>query len=107
MAVREFKTSGLNTLKEKNKRLIQDMVTFMPKQELSNFAESLVNITSMKRKVSAEQETVGGPIDVAVISRSDGFVWVRRKHYFDPVLNPRFFFRKYGMLMPTTTGTSS
>lgn len=57
-------------------------------------AEALVNLTSTKRKVTAEQETVGGPIDVAVISKNDGFVWVRRKHYFDPMLNPRFFLRQ-------------
>jgi hypothetical protein len=25
---------------------------------------------------------------VAVISRGDGFVWVKRKHYFPPELNP-------------------
>jgi hypothetical protein len=35
-------------------------------------------------------ETVGGPIDVAVISRGDGFIWIKRKQYFDPNLNPQF-----------------
>jgi len=104
-AVKEFRESGLKDIKENNKRLIQEMVSFMPKQELSSFAESLINITSIKRKVSAEQETVGGPIDVAVISRSDGFVWVKRKHYFEAGLNPRFFFRKYGMLVPNGAGS--
>jgi len=39
---------------------------------------------------------VGGPIDVAIISRIDGFVWVYRKHYFEPSLNPRYFHRKFG-----------
>jgi hypothetical protein len=74
------------------------MVSGMPKPELANFAEALVNITSIKRRVSPEQESVGGPIDVAVISRGEGFVWVKRKHYFDPILNPRYFHRKYGMI---------
>lgn len=36
-----------------------------------------------------QRETVGGPIDVAVITRGDGFIWIRRKHYFEPSLNPR------------------
>jgi hypothetical protein len=27
-----------------------------------------------------EFETVGGPIDVAVISKGDGFVWVKKKN---------------------------
>ena len=52
-------------------------------------AESLVNLTKFRRRVTPERETVGGPIDVAVITKGDGFVWIRRKHYFDPALNPR------------------
>jgi hypothetical protein len=38
-----------------------------------------------------DAETVGGPIDVAVISKGDGFIWIKRKHYFKPELNPHFF----------------
>jgi hypothetical protein len=41
--------------------------------------------------MSTETETVGGPVDVAVISKGDGFVWIKRKHYFRPELNPGFF----------------
>jgi hypothetical protein len=40
-----------------------------------------------------ELETVGEPIDVAVISKGDGFVWIKRKHYFDANVNPGFFAR--------------
>jgi hypothetical protein len=80
--------------------MIEDMVRLMPKQEMANLAEALVNITIIKRKASAELETVGGPIDVAVISRHEGFVWVKRKHYFDARLNPRFFWRKFGARNP-------
>jgi len=36
------------------------------------------------------RETVGGPIDVAVISKVDGFIWIKRKHYFKIELNPQF-----------------
>lgn len=49
-----------------------------------------MNLTSMKRRVSADKETVGGPIDVAVISKGDGFIWIKRKHYFKNELNPHF-----------------
>jgi hypothetical protein len=31
---------------------------------------------------------------VAVISKNDGFIWIKRKHYFDPKLNPRFFAKR-------------
>jgi len=53
-------------------------------------AEALVNLTAFKRHVARQAETVGGPIDVAVISSGDGFVWIKRKHYFSPELNPHF-----------------
>jgi hypothetical protein len=64
------------------------VVKMLPKVELAAMAESLVNLTSFKRRVSMEEETVGGPIDVAVISKGDGFVWIKRKSYFKPELNP-------------------
>jgi hypothetical protein len=77
---------------------LSDIVQSMPKQELAALSESLVNITSLKRKFSADPESVGGPVDVAMITRAEGFVWVKRKHFFDPGLNPRYFARKYGVL---------
>jgi len=66
------------------------VVASMPKEELAVLAESLINLTALKRKASIEAETVGGPTDVAVISKGDGFIWIKRKHYFDPRLNPLF-----------------
>jgi hypothetical protein len=66
---------------------ITQMVAILPKDELANLAESLLTLTSLHRKVSRELETVGGPIDVAIISKGDGFIWVKRKHYFKPELN--------------------
>jgi len=38
--------------------------------------------------MSRQAETVGGPVDVAVISKGDGLIWMKRKHYFEPGLNP-------------------
>lgn len=71
------------------------VVSMLPKGELAEMAESLVSLTSFKRKVSMERETVAEPIDVAVISRGDGFIWIKRKHYFKAELNPRFFVSYY------------
>jgi hypothetical protein len=84
------------TIKSRFQQQIQDMLLLMPKQEMASLAEAMVNLTSIKRKFSSEKETVAGPIDVAVISRSDGFIWVKRKHYFDKELNPGYFVRKFG-----------
>ncbi|NMC77529.1 MAG: hypothetical protein GYA60_09600 [Candidatus Methanofastidiosa archaeon] len=69
---------------------ILTVISMLPKDELATVAEALVNLTSFKRRVSMDAETVGGPIDVAVISKGDGFIWIKRKHYFDTELNPRF-----------------
>ncbi len=74
-----------------------DSVGGLPKDELAVLAEALVYLTSLKRRFSLDLETVGGPIDVAVISKGDGFVWVKRKHYFKPELNPQYFSVKYSM----------
>lgn len=72
---------------------IRSIVDLLPKEELAEMAEALVNLTSLKRRVSPTDETVGGPIDVAIISKGDGFVWIKRKHYFKPELNPRYSYR--------------
>lgn len=69
---------------------VMTAVQNLPKEELASLAEALVNLTSIKRRVSTERETVGGPIDVAVISKGDGFVWIKRKNYFDAAINPQF-----------------
>lgn len=74
---------------------IIQIVAMLPKDELASMAESLVNLTSFKRRVTPELETVGGPIDVAVISKGDGFIWIKRKHYFEPQLNHQFFANYY------------
>lgn len=69
---------------------VLNMVTALPKDELAAMAESLVSLTAFKRRMTESLETVGGPIDVAVISKGDGLVWVKRKHYFPKELNHQF-----------------
>ena len=32
-----------------------------------------------KRHIISSEESVGGPIDVAVITKTDGFKWVKQK----------------------------
>lgn len=76
-----------------------EVVQFLPKEELAEMAEALVFLTKLKRRLSRDAETVGGPIDVAVVSKGDGFIWIKRKHYFNPQLNPAYlgaFYRNLG-----------
>lgn len=74
---------------------VVNVVAMLPKNELASIAETLVSLTLFKRRVSPETETVAGAIDVAVVSKGDGFVWVKRKLYFDAQLNPRFMANIY------------
>ena len=83
----------ISGLKRNNRTPILNSIMFLPKDELSNLAESLINITSLKRKVQDGLETVGGDVDVAIITKGDGFIWTKRKHYFKPELNPHYFNR--------------
>src|SRR3990172_27738 len=103
---KKLKEIGLSILSDFNNRLqdyrqanhinpILNAVSVLPKDKLAAMAESLVNLTSFKRRISLDAETVGGPIDVAVISKGDGFIWIKRKHYFKPELNPHFFANYY------------
>lgn len=64
-------------------------VSALPKQDLATVAESLVSITSFRHRVSLELETVGGSIDVALISKGDGFLWVKKNDPARPGANPR------------------
>lgn len=74
-------------------RPLMDTVAFLDKDDLADMAESLVRMTCLKRHVTTSEETVGGPVDVAIVTKGDGFIWKKRKHYFEPELNSQFFER--------------
>ena len=108
---RKIATDLFFTGEERRKRLVErfaaernlrharpviEAVGFLPKEELAQLAESLINLTSVKRRMSPDTESVGGPADVAVITKGDGFIWIKRKHYFDANLNHQFFANYYG-----------
>lgn len=63
----------------------------LSRDEMAELAETLINLQALKYKVSPDLETVGGPVDVAIISKHDGFVWKKRKLYFPADLNFQFF----------------
>jgi len=56
-------------------------VEVLSRFDLAKMAEALISLTAFKARMSSQQqETVGGPIDVAVISKGEGFAWVKRKN---------------------------
>lgn len=83
----------LNSAMDDNVAPMRDVLSSLPLEEMAELAETLINLQSLKEKVTKPSETVGGPVDVAVITKSEGLVWVKRKHYFDGKLNSRYGYR--------------
>jgi len=69
---------------------LMNAVSTLSKADLAEMAESLIYLTYLKRRITFAEESVGGPVDVAIISKGDGFVWIKRKLYFKPELNQQF-----------------
>jgi len=55
-----------------------DVVETLPIAETVRLADALVGLATLRQVVRGDS-TVGGPIDVARITRDDGFAWVRHK----------------------------
>jgi hypothetical protein len=49
------------------------------RNELAETARELVSLNVFKKRIMAQKQTVGGAIDVAVISREGGFQWQSRQ----------------------------
>jgi hypothetical protein len=59
----------------------------MPIQDAIDLAEFFVDIAVKFSRFVPGAPTVGGPIEIAAITKHEGFKWVRRKHYFSIKLN--------------------
>lgn len=60
----------------------------MPIQDAIDLAEFLVDLTIKYSRFIPGTATVGGPVEIAAITKYEGFKWIRRKHYFGSELNP-------------------
>jgi hypothetical protein len=60
----------------------------MPIQDAIDLAYFLVELTEKYSRYTPGAATVGGPIEVAAITRHEGYKWVQRKLYFTRDLNP-------------------
>jgi hypothetical protein len=90
----KIRTEVVEHFYETHQRPVRRVIASLPIDELAALAETLVYIESLKERVTSPAESVSGPIDVAVISKHDGFIWIKRKHYFNKELNPRYFVRE-------------
>lgn len=60
----------------------------MPIQDAISLAEFLVETTIKWHTFIPGAPTVGGPVEIATITKHEGYKWVRRKHYYSLDLNP-------------------
>jgi hypothetical protein len=92
--VEEYSQVNNQIKKENYISPLMNAVSNLSKEDLAEMAESLIYLTYLKRRFTNAEESVGGPVDVAIISKGDGFIWIKRKHYFKPELN-QYFFENY------------
>lgn len=74
---------------------VVDVVAGMPKEEIAALAEALVEVTAARSKVVDAVESVGGDVDVCVVTKGDGLIWIKRKHYFDLEKNQQYLRRRF------------
>jgi hypothetical protein len=65
--------------KEKFEGPLMQVISMSPEADLARMARSLIEIQSIRQSINQITPTVGGPIDVAVISKTNSFRWVRHK----------------------------
>lgn len=61
--------------------------TPMPIQDAIDLGRFLVHAATMFSRFLPGPQVVGGPIEVAAITKHEGFKWISRKHYYDQTLN--------------------
>ena len=66
--------------------IINDAMPIMDAIDLATF---LVDVAIKFTRFMPGAPTVGGPIEVAAITKHEGFKWIQRKHYYSDTLNPR------------------
>lgn len=59
----------------------------MPIQDAIDLGRFLVHAAEMFSRFLPGPQIVGGPIEIATITKHEGFKWISRKHYYDQSLN--------------------
>lgn len=65
------------------------IIPAMPLQDAIDLTEFMVDLTVKWVRFGPGPPTVAGPIEIAAISKHEGFRWIKRKYYFDKELNPQ------------------
>lgn len=78
---KQFIEEGLQMCDETQKEWEKSLKDY-DLEEMAALADSLIDLTGFQRVLTFSQEGVGGPVDLAVISKADGFTWIRRKNWY-------------------------
>jgi hypothetical protein len=60
----------------------------MPIQDAIDLAIYLEETSAGFSRFCDGPASVGGPVEVAVLTKYEGFKWIKRKHFYDKALNP-------------------
>ena len=72
----------INRLLDRNFQQWEKALVDYDLQSMAALAESLIDLTGFHRILTFQQEGVGGPVDLAVITKNDGFTWLNRKSWY-------------------------
>jgi|694.fasta_scaffold119155_3 hypothetical protein len=75
----DLEAEVINVGREQRLRPFQKAIQMSPVRDLAEFASTLVGVQAARAAFSQDNPTVGGPIDVATITRHEGFQWIRHK----------------------------
>ena len=70
---------------------LKNSISAMSILELSTLAGTIVELEALNEKLSRPSQSVGGPTDIISITKNEGLIWIKRKHYFERDLNPKYF----------------
>lgn len=82
-----FASKVKEMIQENKKRHYSQLLELIKNYNLNDMAalaENMIKATELHRKITFQQENVGGLVDLALITRNDGFQWLNRKSWYEP-----------------------
>jgi hypothetical protein len=66
------------------------VISAMPVQDAIDLARFLVETTIgfVRFSLTMQPKAVGGSVEIAAITKHEGFQWVQRRHFYPASLNP-------------------
>lgn len=82
--IRKKMESIINECKKESENEWLEAIKGYNLQEMASLAENLIKATEIHKKLIGDAEEVGGLIDLAIITKNDGFQWLNRKSWYEP-----------------------